>query len=260
MMKENPNTSTHNTKTAVIFMFPVSILCKDNIPQTILVPDVQLLEFLCYNNLMETEKMGKLVVVRHHESEWNKLDKWTGVTDVHLSPLGFEKSKEMGELIKDFHFDYVFDSTQIRAQETLASMFSVRDTNKEIPTEHAKELNERDYGDYTGKNKWDMKKILGEEEFNKLRRGWDYPIPNGESLKMVYERATPFFLDRILPILKEGKNVLIVAHGNSIRALIKYIENISDEDIANLDSTFGSILIYDLDNDGHIFHKEIKQV
>lgn len=208
---------------------------------------------------METIKMGKLVIVRHHESEWNKLGKWTGVVDVHLSPEGFEGSKVMGGLIKDFHFDYVFDSTQIRSEETLASMLSVRTTNNEIPTEHAKELNERDYGDYTGKNKWDMEKILGEVEFNKLRRGWDTPIPNGETLKMVYERAVPFFISRILPMLRENKNVLIVAHGNSIRALMKYIENISDEGIANVEMIFGSVLIYDLDTEGHMINKEIRQ-
>ena len=208
---------------------------------------------------MNTQKMGKLVIARHHESEWNKLGKWTGVVDVHLSPLGFEGSKKMGKLIKDFHFDYIFDSTQIRAQETLTNMLSVMSLNRNIPIEHVKEFNERDYGDYTGKNKWEMKKILGEEEFNKLRRSWDYPVPGGESLKMVYERTVPFFLKRVLPLLQEGKNVLIVAHGNSMRALIKYIENISDEEISKVEMVFGSVIIYDLDNDGHMIHKEVLQ-
>lgn len=204
--------------------------------------------------------MGKLVIVRHHESEWNKLGKWTGVVDVHLSPLGFEKSKEMGELIKDINFDYIFDSTQIRSQETLSSMLLLSPNNIGAPVERIKELNERDYGDYTGKNKWEMKKILGEEEFEKIRRSWDYPIPNGESLKMVYERVLPFFLNRILPLLKAGKNVLIVAHGNSMRALIKYIENISDKDIVNLEFEFGEVIFYDLDNNGYIIHKEIRRI
>lgn len=203
--------------------------------------------------------MGKLVLVRHHESEWNKLDKWTGFTDVHLSPYGFEQSVKMGELIKDFHFDFVFISKLIRSKETFESMFSIRDHNKELPIEEAKELNERDYGDYTGKNKWEVEKNIGHDEFVKLRRGWDYPIPNGESLKMVYERTIPFFLKKILPILNEGKNILIVAHGNSIRSIIKYIENISDEKISNVEMPFGSILIYDLDKNGHILSKKILQ-
>jgi 2,3-bisphosphoglycerate-dependent phosphoglycerate mutase len=214
----------------------------------------------CYNRPMELQKMGKLVVVRHHESEWNKLGKWTGVTDVHLSPLGFEKSKEMGKLIKDVNFDYIFDSTQIRSQETLFSMLSVSTNNMGVQIERIKELNERDYGDYTGKNKWEMKKILGDKEFENIRRSWDHPIPNGESLKMVYERVLPFFLDRVIPILKEGKNVLIVAHGNSMRALIKYIENISDKDIVNLEFEFGEVIFYDLDDNGHMINKEIRRL
>jgi 2,3-bisphosphoglycerate-dependent phosphoglycerate mutase len=104
-----------------------------------------------------------------------------------------------------------------------------------------------------------MQKILGEEEFVKLRRGWDTPIPNGESLKMVYARSVPFFIDKILPLLKEGKNVLVVAHGNSIRSIMKYIENISDEGIAKVEMVFGSILIYDLDSEGHMVNKEMRQ-
>ena len=208
---------------------------------------------------METQKMGKLVMVRHHESEWNMLGKWTGVVDVHLSPNGFIGAKKMGELISNLQFDYIFTSSQIRSQETLDSMLSSMSSNTNIPTEHAKEINERDYGDYTGKNKWEMQKILGEEEFLKIRRGWDTPIPNGESLKMVFERSVPFFLNKILPLLRDGKNVLVVAHGNSIRSIMKYIENISDEDVAKLEMVFGSILIYDLDSDGHMSNKEIRQ-
>ena len=203
--------------------------------------------------------MGKLVIIRHHESEWNKLGKWTGVVDVHLSPEGFEGAKKMGELILDYNFDYVFTSSQIRSQETFESMFSIRKTNKDVPVEHAKELNERDYGDYTGKNKWEVEKLVGEEEFIRIRRGWDTIIPNCENLKMVYERSVPYFLNKILPLLKEGKNVLIVAHGNSIRALMKYIENISDKGIENVEMIFGSVLIYDLDTEGHMVNKEKKQ-
>lgn len=209
---------------------------------------------------METQKNGKFVMVRHHESEWNKLGKWTGVVDVHLSPDGFVGAKEMGKLIKDFSFDYIFTSAQIRSQETLDCMMESMKVVVVTHIKHIKELNERDYGDYTGKNKWDMEKILGHEEFIKVRRSWDHVIPNGESLKMVYERSVPFYLNNILPILKEGKNVLVVAHGNSIRSIMKYIENISDEGIANVEMTFGSILIYDLDSEGHMENKEIRQL
>lgn len=204
--------------------------------------------------------MGKLVIVRHHESEWNKLGKWTGVTDVHLTEYGFEKSAEMGALVKDICFDYAFASAQVRSIETLSSMLSVCMADSVIPTEYIKELNERDYGDYTGKNKWEMQKILGNEEFNKLRREWDYKVPNGETIKMVYERAVPFFINRVVPLLNQNKNVLIVSHGNTIRSLIKYIENIKDEDVVNIEMLFGGILIYDLDKDGHMIKKEIRKV
>jgi 2,3-bisphosphoglycerate-dependent phosphoglycerate mutase len=207
---------------------------------------------------METQNIGKLVLVRHHESEWNKLGKWTGKTDVHLSPDGFAGAKEMGNYIKDLDLGYIFTSTQIRSQETLDQMLSVLDKKIEAPIEHSKEINERDYGDYTGKNKWEVKELVGEEEFNKIRRGWDVEIPNGESLKMVYERSVPFYLNKMLPLLKEGKNVLVVAHGNSIRSMMKYIENISDRDIEELEMPFGKVLIYNIDNDGHMIHKEIR--
>lgn len=204
--------------------------------------------------------MGKLVVIRHHESEWNKLGKWTGLTDVHMTPYGISESKKMGELVKDFRFDYIFTSVLVRAKETLDAILSVHNGNSKAPIEEAKELNERDYGDYTGKNKWEMKEILGEEEFKKIRRSWDGPIPNGESLKMVYDRTVPYFIEKILPILREGKNVLIVAHGNSIRSIMKYIENISDEKIADTEIDFGEILIYDLNEEGKILNKEKLQV
>ena len=201
---------------------------------------------------------GKIIIARHHESEWNKLGKWTGQRDKHLTDYGFEKSNDMGILIKDLRIDYAFASMEVRSIETLSCMLNVCEIYK-LPIEHSAALNERDYGDYTGMNKWEEKQLIGEEEFNKIRRSWDYKIPHGESLKEVYERAVPFFLDKILPLAKQGKNVLVVAHGNSLRTIIKYIENISDEGIADVELPFGEIIIYDLDDDGHVMHKETRQ-
>ena len=201
---------------------------------------------------------GKLIIARHQESEWNKLGKWTGSRDVHLTDQGFKDSEDVGLLIQDLNIDCAFASMAVRTIETLSCILNVCKKYK-VPTEHSSALGERDYGDYTGKNKFDMEKILGEEEYKKLRRGWDYPIPNGESLKMVYERVIPFFLKNVLPVIKENKNVLIVAHGNSLRALVKYIENISDEAVADLEIPFESITIYDLDQDGHIINKELRK-
>jgi 2,3-bisphosphoglycerate-dependent phosphoglycerate mutase len=203
--------------------------------------------------------MGTLVIVRHHESEWNKKGLWTGTRDIPLTPYGFEKSRELGLSVQDIHVDYAFASMQVRTIETLACMLDAQ-CKYNIPTEHASALNERDYGDYTGKNKWDMKKMVGEEEFDRIRREWDYPVPNGETLKMVYDRAVPYFLDKILPLLREGKNVLIVSHGNAIRALMKYIENISDDKMVKVEMLFGSVLIYRLDEDGHMLKKETRSI
>ncbi|MDQ5927761.1 MAG: 2,3-bisphosphoglycerate-dependent phosphoglycerate mutase [Patescibacteria group bacterium] len=200
---------------------------------------------------------GTLILARHHESEWNKLGKWTGVVDVPLTDYGREKSNDMGLLIKDIPIDCAFASSKVRAIETLSCMLNTCE-RFEIPTERSEALDERDYGDYTGKNKWDMEKLLGTDEFTKLRRGWDYPIPNGETLKTVYERAVPYFIETILPKVREGKNVLVVAHGNSLRSIIKYIEQVPDEKVGDIEMPFGAILIYDIDTDGHMKNKEIK--
>ena len=202
--------------------------------------------------------MGKLILTRHHESEWNRLGKWTGIRDKHLTDYGFEKSEDMGLLIKDMRIDCAFASMQVRSIETLSCMLNICE-RYEVPTEHSAALNERDYGDYTGKNKWDMQKTLGEDEFIKLRRGWDYPIPHGESLKMVSERAIPYFLEKILPKVNEGKNTLVVAHGNSLRTIVKYIENISDVGVADIEVPFGVIIIYDVDVNGRMINKEIRR-
>lgn len=201
---------------------------------------------------------GKLIIARHHESEWNKLGKWTGLRDRHLDDYGFEKSADMGLLINDIRIDCAFASMLVRSIETLSSMLNACE-RYDVPTEHSAALNERDYGDYTGKQKWEMEKLLGEEEFKRLRRGWDYPIPHGESLKMVYDRAVPYFREQILPKVNEGKNVLVVAHGNSLRAIMKYIESVSDEGIADVEMPFGAIIIYDLDGIGHMISKEVRQ-
>jgi D-lactate dehydrogenase len=195
--------------------------------------------------------IGKLTVVRHAESEWNATGKWTGITDVHLSEKGFRESALLGQSVKNLGIktDIAFCSEQIRTRETLEGILNASQ-QFEVDIVPDRALNERDYGDYTGKNKWEIKDLLGEEAFNSIRRGWDVPVPNGETLKMVYERVVPFYLDTILPLLVEGKNVMLVAHGNSIRALMKYIESIPDEEVGNLEMIFGQIVVYELSGEG----------
>jgi 2,3-bisphosphoglycerate-dependent phosphoglycerate mutase len=206
------------------------------------------------------EKIGKLVLIRHGETKWNIKGIWTGISDVDISDKGLEEAKKMGTLLKNINFDHIFISELKRTEETLEGAKETDLNLIQVPVEKAEELNERDYGDFTGKNKWEVEKEIGEEEFQKLRRGWDYPVPHGENLKMVYERTVPFFLNRILPMILEGKNILVVAHGNSIRSIVKYIENISDEDISNLEMPFQEVLIYDLDKEGHKINKEIRKI
>jgi len=203
--------------------------------------------------------MGKLILCRRHESEWNKLGLWTGMRDRHLTEYGFEKAEEMGKNIADIPVQRGFASMLVRSIETLSTMLNAMGQIN-VPVEYSAALNERNYGDYTGKDKWEMLKLIGQEEWDNVRRGWDYPVPNGETLKQVYERSVPYFLQTIVPKINAGETVLVAAHGNSCRAIIKYIENISDEEIKNVEMLFGSIFIYDLDEAGHVIHKEIRQI
>jgi 2,3-bisphosphoglycerate-dependent phosphoglycerate mutase len=224
------------------------------------------------------KNFGKLIIVRHHESEWNKLGLWTGSRDIGLTSYGFEMAEKMGALLSEYcttegkisRIDCVFDSTQKRTLQTYESMakgITAANTASRpaviLPTvspTRSPALNERDYGDYTGKNKWQMKKEMGDAAFDSLRRGWNTPVPHGETLKMVYERTVPYFLQTILPQIKAGKNVLIVSSGNAIRALIKYIEHISDEAIGDVEMLSSSILVYDLDADGHAVGKKMLEL
>lgn len=202
---------------------------------------------------------GTLIIARHHESEWNKEGRWTGHHDSHLTELGFQKSQEMGLLIRDVRVDCAYASMQVRAIETLSSMLEALHL-EHIPTDHVHALDERDYGDYTGKNKWEVEKLIGEEEFNHIRRDWDYPVPNGETLKMVYERVVPFYRTVVLPLLQAGRNVLLVSHGNALRALEIYIESIPTEKAQDVEMLFGAVVLYTVDGEGKMINKEVRSV
>lgn len=203
--------------------------------------------------------MANLILVRHGESEWNKKGFWTGLTDIGLSQKGFEEAKIAAAKLENGHIDIAFTSPLLRARQTLTEIKSVLNL-EHLETFENKALNERDYGIYTGKNKWEIQKEVGREKFQKIRRGWDFPIPEGEALKDVYNRVVPYYKTQILPNLISGKNVLVVAHGNSLRALVKYLENISDNDVENLEIATGEIYIYSLNNQGVIISKEIISV
>lgn len=202
--------------------------------------------------------LGRLILIRHTQSEWNEKGVWTGTRDAKLTQKGFEDARLLGNIIRDINIDRAYVSMQIRTMETLSSLLGTIQ-QPTVPITQDPALNERDYGEYTGKNKHDMKELLGQEMFDKVRRGWNVPIPNGETLENVYNRITPYFKEVILPQLKNGENILIVSHGNALRALMKYIENISDEGIEGTEMMFGGAIVYSLTEDGHMKNKEIRE-
>ena len=187
--------------------------------------------------------MGTLVISRHGESEWNLLGKWTGWTDVGLTEKGRADTVRLGALLKDIKLDEAYTSALKRTHQTLDALLEGCGMGS-LPTTQAAELNERDYGDLTGKNKWEVKAEIGEEAFNGIRRGWDYPVPGGETLKDVHARVVPYFEREILPKLQAGENILLVAHGNSIRALMKHLDHVPEADMAHVEMPFGQLLVY----------------
>lgn len=207
------------------------------------------------------KELGKLVIVRHAESEWNATGRWTGTTDVHLSENGFKQAAEYGRYLAklDIAIDYAFCSKQVRTLETMEAMLDSAG-QFDVPSERSSAMNERDYGGYTGMNKWDVQKALGDEEFQKLRRGWNYPVPGGETLEAVYQRVVPFYQNTILPRLEQGDNVLLVAHGNSLRALTKYIEKLSEEEVGQLEMLMGQIVTYEINEKGEMISKRVDQL
>jgi 2,3-bisphosphoglycerate-dependent phosphoglycerate mutase len=203
--------------------------------------------------------MAYLVLVRHGESEWNAKSLWTGWTDVSLSDKGREQAQNAGKIISDLHFDLCYTSALKRAKETWDE---IRKENhwENVPTTEDKALNERDYGDLTGKNKWKIKEEYGEEQFQKWRRGWDTPPPKGESLKDVYDRVIPYYEKNILPNLEAGKNVIIAAHGNSLRALVKYLDKVPDDKIAEVELGLSEPYVYKIDENGNVVSKEVRSI
>lgn len=191
--------------------------------------------------------MAKLVIVRHGQSLWNKENRFTGWVDIDLSAKGREEAIVAGKSLKNIHFDTAFTSDLKRAQNTLALI--LKEIGQEnIPVFHDKALNERNYGDLQGMNKDAARERFGPEQVHIWRRSYDVAPPNGESLKDTEERVVPYYQSEIEPLLREGKNVLVVAHGNSLRALIKYLEHLSPEEIVKVEIPTGKPKVYELDD------------
>ncbi len=210
--------------------------------------------------------MVYLILVRHGESRWNLNNKFTGWVDVPLSEKGIKEALLCAKELKDLSIDVAFTSKLERAQETLLIILSKqkktgiflheekkehawsnhsKQFNKnEIPIYSDDALNERYYGELQGHDKNEMRKKYGEEQVFVWRRSYDIRPPRGESLKDVYKRAVPYFNKKIFPKLKEGNDVIVSAHGNSLRAIIKHLENISDKEIPYLELPFGKPIVY----------------
>ena len=199
--------------------------------------------------------MPQLVLIRHGESQWNKENRFTGWIDIPLSPKGEEEAKNAGEKIKGMHFDKAFTSMLQRAIRTFEIAAQTAGF-KHLIAEKDEALNERMYGDLQGLNKDECRAKFGEEQVHVWRRSYDIPPPRGESLKDTAERVLPYYHKRIEPMLKDGKNLLIVAHGNSLRALIMYLENLSGEEIVKVEIPTGVPILYELDGDLKVVSKK----
>lgn len=196
--------------------------------------------------------MAKLILLRHLQSQWNKENRFTGWTDVPLSEEGILSAKEVAQKIAGIKIDKVYTSPLMRNKDTVWLVLE-NCGKKDLPIVIDKALDERNYGKLQGLNKDEVKKQYGEERVRLWRRSWTEAPPEGESLKDVYKRAISFFKEYIEKELESGKNILVVASHNSLRALVKYIEKIPDEDIINLEITYGGLLAYEFD--GSVYKK-----
>lgn len=201
--------------------------------------------------------MSKLVLVRHGQSFWNLQNRFTGWVDVPLTEKGKEEAFKAGELLKDIRFQVAYTSALSRAQETLKIILEV--IGLQIPVIKDKALNERHYGALQGLNKDRARQKYGQDIVHLWRRSYDIAPPEGESLKDTANRTIPFLERAILGDIYDGNNVLVVAHGNSLRSIIMYLERLSPEEIVKVELDTGVPIVYELDKDGNIISKEVRR-
>lgn len=191
--------------------------------------------------------MPQLLLLRHLQSQWNKENRFTGWVDVPLSQDGLKSAKEVAEKLSGIKIDVIYTSPLIRNKDTVAKVLKELG-KKNLPVHIFSALNERNYGSLQGMNKDMAAQKYGQDQVHLWRRSWDQAPPKGESLKDVSKRVMPFYQKYIEKDLKDGKNVLIVASHNSLRAIIKYLEKISDKDIINTEMAYGELRLYQFDN------------
>tara|TARA_A100000164_G_C21567959_1_gene612632 strand:+ start:8 stop:628 length:621 start_codon:yes stop_codon:yes gene_type:complete len=201
--------------------------------------------------------MSKLIILRHGESEWNKLNLFTGWEDVSLTDQGKIEAKLAAFAIQNLKVDvnHAYTSALKRAKDTLGIVLYI--LKKDIPMISDQALNERNYGSLTGMNKDEARNKWGDEQVKLWRRSYDVAPENGESLKDTCERTIPYFKKNILPKLYDGENVIITAHGNSLRSIIMYVEELSEEEIISVEITTGMPIVYEYENKNIIKKTEL---
>jgi len=199
--------------------------------------------------------MSKLVLVRHGESQWNLENRFTGWVDVPLSPKGEQEAKTAGEKLKGIVFKKAFTSLLKRAQNTLGIILDVTG-QKNIPVEKSQALNERHYGDLQGLNKAETAKKFGDEQVKIWRRSYDVAPPKGESLKDTAARTLPYFKETILPSLKDNANIIVAAHGNSLRSIVMDLDKLTREQVLELNIPTGVPIVYEFDSGLKILSKK----
>jgi 2,3-bisphosphoglycerate-dependent phosphoglycerate mutase len=200
--------------------------------------------------------MPYLILLRHGQSQWNLENKFTGWVDIDLTAKGEIEATHAGEILQKYPIDIVFTSVLMRAIRT-AEIALKQAGIESIPIYRSEKLNERHYGDLQGLNKDDIGKEYGSDQLKVWRRSYDIAPPNGESLKMTQERVLPYFHESIIPELQKGKNVLITAHGNTLRALIAELDKMSKEEILELNIPTATPIVYTLEHETlKVLHKE----
>lgn len=202
--------------------------------------------------------MPTLALVRHGQSQWNLENRFTGWVDVPLTERGRNEATRAGELLREvgLRFDLAFTSDLSRAQETLRIMLEVLGQSG-IPIERDKALNERHYGSLQGLNKAETAEKYGAEQVHIWRRSYDVPPPDGESLQDTAARTLPYLEKRILPEVRAGRNVIVAAHGNSLRSIVMQLDGLTREEVLELNLDTGVPLVYELDDKGRVQSKKI---
>ena len=200
--------------------------------------------------------MASLVLIRHGQSQWNEKNLFTGWKDPDLTEKGEKEAIEAGLALKEsgYKFDIMFTSVLLRAKRT-GKLILEQMGQEDLKTFENEALNERNYGDLSGFNKDDARKKWGEHQVHKWRRSFDIAPPGGESLKMTAERVLPYFEETILPLLKEKSDILVAAHGNSLRALVMQLDKLNSDEVVKLEIPPGMPICYSINEHGQVKNK-----